>query len=231
MWVAGKLLATNSMLTNPAYRPALQPAIWLEHLRHYLHLMTCLAWDWPSWSIAVLFASLIAIAWISRQGAVRWAAVLIVVATLPVLPIDPRSYYVLYIAYLGWALFAAALLTRLPKPWLVTAAVAVLLVPLHLWATPRMMGDIIASENSVRPALEQLKAQHLHIPKSGKVLFLEDPFPDDDWLLTFILSLMHKDDTITVDRVKRMDHQPTESEWGNYNAVFRLKDDRLTRVR
>jgi len=230
-WTAGKLLAADSMMANPAYHPALDPRVWLEHLRHYMRLMTVLEWDWPGWAVGALGAALAAAAWVSRQGAVRWAAALIFLATLPVLPIEPRSYYALYIAYFGWALFLGALLTRLPKPWLVTSIAAALLVPLHIWATPRMTGDITASQNYVRPVMEQLKAQKVQLARPGKVLFLEDPFPEDEWMLTLILALIHEDPAMEVMRPKRMDHAPSADEIASCQAVFRFKDGRLTRVR
>lgn len=231
IWAAGKLLASNSMLSNPAYRPATDGTVWMEHLRHYLRLMTALAWDWSNWGAALLAAGLLAVAWLARDGAVRWAVALIFLATVPILPIQIRSYYVLYIAHFGWALLCGALVARLRRPWLAAAGAAALLVPLHFWATPRMKGDITASQNYVRPLIEQMKEQKIKLKTPPRVLFLDDPFPEDDWVITFVMALLYGEKDIDVMRVKRMDHAPTEAEISTCQAVFRMKDDRLTRVR
>jgi hypothetical protein len=63
------------------------------------------------------------------------------------------------------------------------------------------------------------------------VLFLDDPYPADDWILTFVFRLLYGDMRINVDRVKRMETAPDAAQMADYRYVFRFTNWKLERLR
>jgi hypothetical protein len=76
----------------------------------------------------------------------------------------------------------------------------------------------------VRNVLEPLRSETL--PHAAKVLFVSDPFPKDDYILTFIFRLRYRDEDCRIDRVKV--RPPDYSE--PYDRVYRLDETGLTRL-
>jgi hypothetical protein len=69
------------------------------------------------------------------------------------------------------------------------------------------------------------------LPREARLLFLSDPFPKDEWMLTFIFRLHYRDDGIRVDRVQAMREPPDAVAEAAYHHTFRLDNAGLTLVR
>jgi len=54
----------------------------------------------------------------------------------------------------------------------------------------------------VRNVIQPLTARYPTMPRGASVLFLDDPYPKDEWMLNFIFRLVYRDNQIRVDRVK-----------------------------
>ncbi len=67
--------------------------------------------------VVALWALLILTALLLRSKALLFAVCIIVITPLPVVFIPTRGFFVMYLPYAGWALFAAVLVTRL-RDWL-----------------------------------------------------------------------------------------------------------------
>ena len=48
----------------------------------------------------------------------------------------------------------------------------------------------------VRQILESLKRRDAPLPRGARVLFVSDPYPVDEWLLTFVFRLYYRDTTL-----------------------------------
>ena len=68
------------------------------------------------------------------------------------------------------------------------------------------------------------------LPRGAKVLFLRDPYPKDEWMLTFLFRLHYRDDTIRVDRARAMPVYPGAPEQAEYDRLFETDGRTLSRV-
>ena len=72
------------------------------------------------------------------------------------------------------------------------------------------------------------------LARNSRVLFVEDPFPappEMEHQLFYYVTLIANDHTIKVDRARYMRTPPSESQWGDYAAVFRLTQNEMVRLR
>lgn len=223
MW--GRLAGSGSMAGNPAYRPSLSQA--KEVLAAYTgQLLYQLPMAGP-YVVAGLIATLILCALFVRAPHIRYAAIFSLVTPLPVLLISQRSLYVMYIPMLGLAMLAGSLLAKLiparfQDRWPAVAAtvgLAALLLPLHLKYKPDATSWMANDEPKVRSITAALSAQLPTVGRGARVYFEEDPFPEDDWILTMLFRLYYRDDTIDVGRRKRPEDSPLDR-----SVVLALQD-------
>ena len=79
----------------------------------------------------------------------------------------------------------------------------------------------------MRNVIEPLSARYPALPRGAKVLFLDDPYPRNEWMLTFIFRLFYRDNQIRVDRAKvwpELAQEPTRS---TYQRLFVLDEKGL----
>src|SRR5262249_41375327 len=149
--------------------------------------------------IVLLWVLLVVIAALLRRRDAAIAVLVIWAGLLPVIFIEPRGFYVMYLTLPGWYLLAARLVTdatsrlRVPaREVTVFATVAAVLLPLHAARKEKGRWWVAEAHQSVRSVLEPLRSDPL--PHAAKVLFLADPFPKDDYILTFIFRLRYRDE-------------------------------------
>jgi len=75
--------------------------------------------------------------------------------------------------------------------------------------------------------------QHRHdpLPHGATVLFLSDPYPVDEWLMTFVFRLYYHDKTIRVDRVKPWPDLAKPETQAQYDRVYVLNGKGLQEIR
>jgi hypothetical protein len=143
---------------------------------------------------------------------------------------------VIYLTLPGWCLLLARGIDALGS-WIaqalstgetsspaasVFATVALLLIPIHAARREQGRWWVAEAHRSVREVLDPLRSQAL--PHAAKVLFLADPFPKDDYILTFIFRVRFQDDEFRVDRAKLLPAALPAA----YDRVYRLEQGRLT---
>lgn len=194
----------DSLLSLGGYTPSLANAF--ANAGRYLGMLFYAQRDLrPAETAAVLLAAVVACALLRHRAAwIALAAILIL--PLPVLLIDPRSFYVFYLPYWGWCLLTAlaisALTRRLPREWIVIAVCFMILIPLHQWRKPYGNAWVPAERVKVRRVVDELDAKLPALPASSRVLIEADPFDPGDWILTFLFRLRYRDQQLEVIRPK-----------------------------
>ncbi len=252
LYVVLKLTSPHSMTANPAYAPHISMHVFMARWKFYLTDLFYGSITFNSAKVIMLWAMLIGLAVLARRRELIFAWCVIMLGALPVIFIAPRGFFVMYLTLPGWYLYAGAafvmirdwLLQSLPR-WakgfevrpeqlVLFVTVAVLLVPLH--RRERLVGSgwpIVAEAHfggQVRPVLEQLARQHRSLPRGARVLFLSDPYPVNEWILTFMFRLYYKDKEIRVDRAKVWPELAQAEVRAQYDRVFVLDAEGLREV-
>jgi hypothetical protein len=213
------VLGKRALAENPAYRPVFTADVFFKMWSDYMQQLAHDAEPFNAPKLVLLWAVLAVIAWRMRSRALLVAWVWILATMLPIVFIPyHRAGFVLYLPWLGWALFAGVLLAkaagyaargfRVPAPAAEAAVLAVTaaaLVPLNLRVAPDAQWGP-QERAHVRSVVDQLRARSL--PPRSRVLVTDDFLPPDDYMLTFAVRLWYRDDTIAVDRVKAMKAKP-----------------------
>ena len=250
LWLAVPLTAAfaiwkvaGPMTANPAY--ALHPSLhaFLVAWKAYLHDLFYGYIDFSTIKLVALWIVLAgAAAWIKRRDA--WLAWWIVMlGPLPFLFIAPRGFFVMYLVLPGWYLLGASLLVRI-REWLAQvsgvlavrpeqvalfATAALFLVFLHRAEKPAGKTWVAGAHEQVRTVLHTLETQVPSLPHGSKVLFLNDPYDPDDWILTSTFRLQYRDQDLRVDRVKR--DPSLAGREGEYAHVFTIDQGQMKVVR
>lgn len=230
LFCAGLLLNRSGALANPDYQPDWHPATLLRHWAHYLTFMFYQPWtDRPGFPAAVLGAAA-GVAWLARDAAARWAWLAAMLAPLPLLAVTPRSFYAFYVPYLFWALLAGIALGKLAgrraaAGIVLYAALAGLLAERHAWIRPHAEKWHVDAEAFLAPALTLLPPEAAKWPRGASILFLEDPYPEDDYTLLFVSTLAGGDLSLMVHRVKAGANLEDAGAWR-----YRMTREALTRV-
>jgi hypothetical protein len=167
-----------------------------------------------------IFAVIWALAIVSRQKHLIFCAVLVTIAPLPSEFIAYRGFFIMYIPFVGWAIYAASVLVG-AREWLWRVIWKRPLLQPGAWEPERVClflltawflfgiqhSDIYRSFDRIDPSQPRIRALQqslsgLPLPKS--VLFLRDPFMPQDFDPLFVVRLAYHDPNIPVDRVKGM---------------------------
>ena len=220
---------------NSDFLPRFSWPFLINNWKHYAYDLFYGLVEFTPFRVILLWAILLATALLLRKRDLWFAAALILIGILPVALIPERGFYAVYLILPGWYLFGAEILVtardRLlaerfaTRPALLFALVAVCLIPLHLREKPKGMTWVAEAHESVRGTLQPLRAET--VPKSGKVLILDDPFPKEDYILTFMFRLTFRDEDIQVRRAKSP-FLPADGEF--YDRVFTYSGWRLKPV-
>ena len=110
------------------------------------------------------------------------------------------------------------------------ATVACLLFVAHWREKPLGMRWVPETHEQVRQILEPLQRRNANLPAGAKVLFVSDPYPVDEWLLTFVFRLYYHDKTLRVDRVKPWPELAAPDKQATYDRLYALDAEGLTEV-
>src|SRR5207245_10246266 len=97
---------------------------------------------------------------------------------------------------------------------------AVLLLVLPIPPNQKLYLRPPPATDPARLVYEQLIATRPSMPRSGRVLFLSDPFDPADYTLTFLFRLHYRDKEIQVDRVKVLGAEPNGEARKSYQHIF-----------
>jgi hypothetical protein len=201
--------------------------------KHYAFDLFYGAIPFTALRVVLLWAILLAVVLALRKRDLLFAACVILIGILPVALIPERGFYAIYLTLPGWYLFAAQALAstreRLvpaARPAVLFLLVAACIVPLHWRQKSRGMAWVAEAHQSVRSVLEPLR--EYSVPRGGKVLILDDPFPKEDYILTFMFRLAFRDEEIQVRRVQASLLLPPGEV---YDRTFTFEKQRLTLVK
>lgn len=234
--MAVKLTSGHGLQGNELYRPRLDPAFILEQYAKYHndllgpHVRLDIGWTLTFCFLLVLAAAAL------RNRAMLFGAFFWIVTIGPVAVIPARSAFVLQLPLVGLALYAAAGLTLLfdrclrwpVARYALAAALAAALAGFHLRHRDFHFAGNRALHGEARALIGQMYAQHPTLPASARLLFLDDPYPPKDWVMTFLMRLRYRDPAITVDRLKEMPGMPSPTNLLLYDRILRFQGGRLT---
>jgi hypothetical protein len=234
-FLAWKLGGPGRMADNPAYAIELKTAVFLRNWRHFLNDLFYGLVEFKAVGVWLFWALSLVAAVVLRRREMVFGWVLFFVGAGPVVFLPERGLYVLYVVLPGFYLYGASLLDAvIPKrvPYREIAAVllvAAVLAPLHTKQKPKGKAWVAEAFDSIRVLRTQLKDRCPTMPRSARVLFTTDPYPADDWIVTFIFRLHYRDRELVVDREKQTPGktQPPET----YNYVFAMEKGELRQLR
>lgn len=233
-----KLVGAHRMTANQAYALHFDAHTFLVSWRHYLDQALYGAVRVNTLTLALFFAALLAVGWLARRREVVFGAAFFFVAMLPVAFIAERGLFAAYCALPGFYLSLAGTLC-VARDWSLRAfpraaawfgvrpaqaalflLVMVALIPLHQgrkWLASAWAAEAHAM---VRAPLAQLARTRPPLSRGAKVLILSDPYPKDEWMLTFMFRLLYRDDSLRVDRAKVWPQLALEPERSAYQRLF-----------
>lgn len=225
VFVIGKTHGSNSLTTNPAYRPT---DLTLGHFFHsqaeYMNeLLFKPQADRPLPPAVLVFAAMFVLAAIFRDRCLAFSGLHALVGPLPIAFLH-RGGGCLYIVYVGWTLFAAQLVYRVgwwlsqtmrlsvEYAWMPTAGLAALgavtIVKANLrhqhFAEPAMLSN----GNVTWSAITELNRVHPSIPSHSTVAYLRTPFKD--WDMAFITELWLHDPSVRIVLTEKTPLTPAE---------------------
>ena len=206
---AAKLAAMGQGRVVGEYVPELSLPALLRGWQHYSGMLLYEKWSHATIANFAVLLGLLGIVCVKRAGWARLAAFAFLVIPLPVLLIEPRSLYVFYLPYAGWAMLWGGIAGRFR-----TAGLAAALVVLSLlnWRHRHWGEEWIFIDNwkvaRIIEEFDRLKP----IPPGAKILVIDDSIPIDDWSLLMTLRLAQGDRELRVWRV-RQHGQPEEKDW------------------
>jgi len=236
-FIVYKIAGPRKMLANPDYLPHFTWFAFTGVWRHYAFDLFYGKIAFTPLRIMLLWATLVGIAALLHKRVLWIAFAYIFVTMLPVAFIPPRGFFAIYLTLPGWYLFIAAAIVSardaitVPRPALQAAtfaALALVLIPLHARQKPLGRQWVAEAHQSVRTIATDLRTIAGPLPRAAKILFVSDPYPTDEWMLTFIFRLYYRDPDLRVDRARAMRTPPNESD---YDRLFSTDGRTLTVVR
>lgn len=248
LYALRKTLGPHRMTSNPNYALDLSAHAFLSSWKHYLGDLFYSAVRFNTFNLILLLAAMLALAALARRREMLFAWCFLFIAMLPVAFIAPRGLFAIYMTLPGWYLYASSALTLArdglvrgfprfaaafgvrPEQAALFLLVAALLIPAHLRERPTGKVWVPETHAMVRNVIQPLTARYPTMPRGASVLFLDDPYPKDEWMLTFIFRLVYRDNQIRVDRVKVWPELAKEPARSQYQRVFTLDEKGLREV-
>jgi hypothetical protein len=241
LYAVAKTAGAHRMTANPAYALDFSAHAFMAAWKHYLGDLFYGAIAFNSFKAVLLWVAMAAFALAVRRRCLLFAWFAILLGALPVVFVPPRGFYAIYAALPGWYLYAGGFLVWLrdalerhaprwsaalgvrPGQLALFLIVAALLIPLH--RREKTLGNAWVPEAhaTVSGVLGEL-GRFGPMPRGARVLFLSDPYPKDEWMLTFIFRLYYRDNSIVVDRAKVWPQLAVEPARSAYNRIFVLGD-------
>ena len=226
-FLASRFLLPGAMAVSAAYRPTLGGNMFLANWSAYrgdLLYLGPAATPLRAW---FLLAACLILAAASRRRAALFGCFFFLAGALPVIFIARRGSYVLYLPYLGLCLLIGATLEsaarRVPHRGIaLLALLAVALFPAHTWVTPFAKEWHPSVAWKAPLAIEGLQRELPTAKRGARLLFLEDPYDKEEWDLMLAARLLYRDETLFVERQKRIATLLSPEEIATYDVVFRM---------
>jgi len=208
----------------------------------------------PAAAVLSLLCGIVLASILCRQRHLKWAAFMIVLAFLPLAFIPPRNAFALYVPALPWALWAAgaavvlrAMLARglwrcagrlraasgnpglafglqLATQGALAGLIIFRVVPFHAWAFSYAVPAIHYYQNANRLYHDQILMLLPALPRSARVLVLNNPYPGEFFDTVYLFRLTFGDLTMTVHPARVAQRHGATLEPKSYDAVLDFID-------
>jgi hypothetical protein len=243
-FVMGKLSSASPLMGNEAYRLHLGLRTYFRALRHYVEIFILppTGLSMTAFALGIVLLGVVAIA---GKRYLLFAWLFFLITPLPVAFIGLRGGYAIYISTFGLALLVAGTIVEfrealirhfrnrfgiLRKGWLQGGTFAVCLLVLFAFHKSRPLGTVSAEDHLIQSVSAQIRTAQLTIDPQWRILFLDDPFPED-FALLFLLRLYYRAPELVVDRIRVMPQKPNQDEINSYDRIFTFDGNRLMRVK
>ncbi|MFL6463301.1 MAG: hypothetical protein ACJ73N_02700 [Bryobacteraceae bacterium] len=198
-----------------------------------------------------LWASLFVVAALTRRKTLWFCAWWCLLAPLPIIFIPYRGFFVMYVPYVGWAIYLAVVLVAL-RNGLMRFSKRGWQVPTDVWEPERIFlfcvvawfvaqgghakdVNLTGHDPLTRPIQQQrddfLKLQE-PLPRGARVLLLHDRFPPGEtWWPLFTIRVVYRDPELWVDRLTMLKNQPDEAALASYDRVLDFDGQKLSVIR
>jgi hypothetical protein len=236
-YILSRVTGPHRLVTNPAYYPNISFNAFMTGWKHYMYALFYAAIPFGRTHVVILWTALLLIALIARRRELIFAWLAIMIGVLPIIFIEPRGLYGIYMTLPAWYLFAAVSLTLLrdllirgsqaistvfevrTQQFVLFVAAVLLMFAIHRQQNPQTPVANTAND-PVRLVYEQLVTRYPSMPPGASILFLSDPFEPYDYSLTFLFRLHYRDKELRVDRVKVLGAMPDAEALKSYLHVF-----------
>jgi hypothetical protein len=225
-YVVGKLSGPDSLVVNPAYRPAISAARYLHAFHLYLNVAFYQEHFFRDANTILLVAAMLALAIWRRSRPMLFAWFFILFSVLPFIFVPHYSGFFMYLPMAGWALYLAAGLAmlRIP-PAVLFLAVALVLAPLHARESHKTMRVFASAGLPTAEMTAELRRVQPAVPRGAHLFFENDPFPPRTFYLVFLVRLFYDDLTIEAARARDGD----TFEGRHFDAVFGWDDGKMVK--
>jgi hypothetical protein len=231
-------LSGYDVLSMQAYAPTFTLARFLETTKAHAESVTFKAMILPpsTWIAVLLALLLLALAVRSRLAVFGW--LFYNVAVLPLAFSSPRTDgYVLYVAFVGWAIYAGGLLEaaiqRAPR-WsgASVAAFALVILGTQLWERTYVPGRFgPGRQKPVRELVEQIRAMYPTFPQGTRILLINDGTGEDRYQPVMILRLAYGDESLQIDKLQWTAEQDPPKQLPPYDHVFKYEDGKYIEIK
>jgi len=249
-FIYGKRFGPDAVMKSSAYRLVFSRGRIVEFQERYIgdifyHLPR---FEWPA--TLLIWLAVTYLVWRRKRPVLRFCWFYVLLTPLPIEFLEGRDQACLYVCLAGWAVLAATLFTD----WLSSATRVLAAEPLFRRLEPRRVRAVLAAagmillalgswrfkQTEIQPAIPKLGGQATEVlaefrrtnpsvPPGATVIFLDDPWPGENFQMSFIAELWFRDRKTQV-LLNQMSHFPPE-EIAKADAVFTWRDGKLIRVR
>ncbi len=210
----------GSLIQESAYQPVITWARFINTSTAFAGRLFLHARPFTPATLLSLWTAMLAIAWLSRSRALRFAWLFVILSPLPIAFIDARGLAQYYVPLFGWALYAGVLVelvftwilhrfrpanpvrTRMYASVALLAGLILLLYPLWKSYLPDHPASVFIEAEDNRSVARQLRHLEPHLQPGARLLFLDDPIRPDWFNLTFLVRLLYRDRSIVIHRAK-----------------------------
>jgi hypothetical protein len=213
----------DPVMRNPAYHPSFTLQRFLENIQADGTMLLVKSITLPGSVWLLLWIGLVALAWLVRSRVAMFGALFFAAAVLPLAFSTPRyDGYVLYVPYIGCALYAGGmlepLLAKVPQPeWKRELVAALVLLIAGVQIAERAFFRYRfgpGGSSLVQTLAEDVARACPALPPHSRILLVKDGFDDDIYQSMMILRLRYHDDSLKIDK------SPVLHDASSYDHVF-----------
>ena len=242
----------GTLHAHPLYAPTFTLHRFFDNARH-LHsdLLYIAGWQIDTAQLLLLWTSLFVVAALTRRKALWFCAWWCLLAPLPIIFIPYRGFFVMYVPYIGWAIYLATVLLLL-RNWLMRRIRRGWWKPPGAWEPERIFLFLIVAwcvaqgghardvnltgrdplTHPIQQQRDDLLRLQEPLPRGARVLFLHDRFPaGESWWPLFVTRVLYRDPDLWVDRLTMLKNPPDATALAAYDRVLDFDGQNMFVVR